>query len=160
MVYKRIAEGRRITLHRRIGERLEQAYSTKLQEVVVELATHFAAGEDVERTIEYSQQAAELALKQHAQREAIAHLDKALSLLDMLPDTPERKGREAELQLMLGMAQAMMCGFGVAEAEKAHARAYELCRQLGAAPQLFRATSGLWMFYFLRGNLQKARSTG
>ena len=111
VAYQRIAAGRRVILHQRVGECIEQAFRFHLAEFAVELARHFSASEDAERALIYCQQAAELSFRQHAQREAIAHLKKALTWLDKQADTPARKGREVGLQLMLGLSQATLYGF-------------------------------------------------
>jgi predicted ATPase len=48
--------------------------------------------------------------------------------------------------------------------EKAYARAWELCQEVGETPQLFTVKSavlrGLWNFYHTRAELQKARKLG
>ena len=44
VLYERIPTGRRIALHQRIGERIEQGYDKQTREVATELALHFERG--------------------------------------------------------------------------------------------------------------------
>lgn len=44
--------------------------------------------------------------------------------------------------------------------EKAHARARELCQQVGETRQLFPVLFGLWLFYLVRAELQTACELG
>ncbi len=157
VVYERVAEARRIWFHRRIGERKEMAYGKQVEEVAGELAAHFAVGRDTQRAIMYSGQAADTAVRRHAHQEAVAHLGQGLTLLQPLPDTPERAQQELRLQLALGEQLTTLKGFGVQEVEQAFARARELCRQLGETPQLLRVLLGLWAFYVERAELGTAR---
>src|SRR5262249_32625441 len=57
VVYERVTAGRRVRLHRRIGERLEEAYGDHTQEVAAELAVHFEHGQDSRKAVHYWGQA-------------------------------------------------------------------------------------------------------
>jgi predicted ATPase len=46
VLYDRIAEARRVRLHRAIGERTEAGYEAQAQEIAAELAVHFEQGHD------------------------------------------------------------------------------------------------------------------
>ena len=48
-------------------------------------------------------------------------------------------------------------GYAAPEVEHAYARARELCQQIGETPQLFPILWGLWVFYYVRAELQTAR---
>lgn len=63
---------RRRTLHRRIGERKEQAYGDHAHEIAVELAVHFEQGRDYRKAIQYLQRAGQNATQHAAYMEAIA----------------------------------------------------------------------------------------
>lgn len=157
VLYERVAEARRVRLHRTLGIRKEQAYGKQAKEIAGELAAHFAAGRDFQRAVTYSKQAAETAVRRQAHQEAVAHLNQGLTHLQLLPDTPERTQQELMLQITLGEQITSLKGFGVVEVEQAFARARELCRRLGETPQLFRVMLGLWAFYVERAELAMAR---
>src|SRR5262249_60626182 len=59
VVYARLPEGRRLRLHRRIGEREETGYGAQAREHAAELAVHFERGQDTPRAVRYLQQGAE-----------------------------------------------------------------------------------------------------
>jgi predicted ATPase len=157
VLYDRIAEARRVRLHRLIGERLETGYGVRVGEIAAELAVHFERGREYQRAVRYLEQAGKNAVQRSAHREAIAHLTKGLELLKTLPDTPERRRQELALHIALGPALMATRGFAVPEVEKSFARARELCEQIGETPQLFPVLVGISSFYLLRGKLQIAR---
>jgi len=59
VLYLRQAPGRRATLHRRIGERLEELFADRVGEVAAELAWHFEQGFDYGRATKYRRLATE-----------------------------------------------------------------------------------------------------
>jgi predicted ATPase len=156
VLYARVAAGRRLSLHRRIGEREEAAYGNQATEIATELAVHFERCRDYRRAVRYLEQAAEKAIRRSAYREAIGHLTKGLELLKTLSDTPERAQQELTLQIALGSALMATKGQGVAEIGTVYARARELCQQVGEPSQLFTVLRGLRFFYVGRGELQTA----
>src|SRR5262249_43558767 len=54
-LYERVAVARRSSLHRRIGERQEQAYGAEAKEIAAELAVHFERGREYRKAIQYLQ---------------------------------------------------------------------------------------------------------
>ena len=160
VLYERVPAGRRIGLHRRIGEREEAAYGERAREIAAELAMHFERGRDYGRAVQYLQQAGENASRRSANVEASNYLTKGLELLKTLPDTPERAQQELTLQIALGVSLMATKGYAAPEVEKAYTRARELCRQVGETPQLFPVLWGLWSFYNTRAELQTARELG
>jgi predicted ATPase/DNA-binding winged helix-turn-helix (wHTH) protein len=86
VLYDRQSPGRRAKLHRRIGERLAAMYALRMEDVVPELAYHFEQGADWPRAIDYLRQAAEIAGRRHAHRQADTMLARALELVNHLPE--------------------------------------------------------------------------
>ena len=126
VLYARVPIARRVGLHVRTGERLERAYGTRAREIAGELAVHFERGRDIEKAVEYRQQAAENALRQHAYREAADHARRAIALLGSLPAAQARVQQELTLRVTLGTALIAVKGYAAAEVEQAYARALEL----------------------------------
>src|SRR5262249_47728252 len=108
----------------------------------------------------YWQRAGQRAIQRSAHAEAIAHLTKGLELLTTLPDTPERRQRELDLQTPLGPVLIATKGYAAPEVEQTYTRARALCQQMGETPQLFLVLSGLRHFYEVRAELQTARGLG
>src|ERR1041385_6078280 len=88
------------------------------------------------------------------------HFTNGLELLRILPETPERAQKELILQMALGTSLTAGKGYSAPEAEKAYARAWELCQQIGITPRLFPILQGLCGFYMLRGELRIAQELG
>ena len=156
--YRRITPERQRQLHQRIGERLEAAYEGQIGEIVAELALHFERGRDFRRAVQYYERAAELAIQRHANQEAITHLTKALELLLMLPDTPERAQHELKLQFTLRVQIGQLKGEASSQLVKIVTRVRELSQQVEQTPQLFWALAGVYLFYLVREELYTART--
>jgi predicted ATPase len=120
VVYQQTAAARRVRLHQRIGERLEEAYGAHAGDMAAELAMHFEQSRDYPRAIHYLQQAAENAVRRHANREALAHLSKGLELLKTLPATPARSQQELLLHLALGASLIATKGYAAPEVEQTY----------------------------------------
>jgi len=155
--YERLVVGRRVRLHRQLGQRLEAAYGGRTDEIAAELAVHFERGHAYEHAVQYAWKAADNAGRRHAPQEAAALLSKALKLLEVLPDTPERDQQELALRIALGVPLLMIKGYGAREVKETFTRARELCQQLPKSPQLLPALAGLFRFYFVRAEFQTAR---
>jgi predicted ATPase len=104
--------------------------------------------------VEYWRRAGQRALERSANVEAITHLTRGVDVLASLPDDPERRQRELDLQTALGLALMATKGFGAPEVATAYARARELCQQLGETTRLFAVLRGLWEYYELRADAQ------
>ena len=63
VLYERVPVGQRISLHKWIGEREEQAYGGQARVIAAELAVHFERGRDYRRAVRYLQQAGENAVR-------------------------------------------------------------------------------------------------
>ncbi len=140
-LYGELSTPRRVRLHRRIGEALEEIHAASPEPHLGELAYHFfqavQAGE-AEKAVSYSRRAAERALSGMAYEEAAAHCDRALQALDFAA-APEETER-CELLLALGEAQYKA---GQGEASQATFRqAAEIAGRLGLSDALARAALG------------------
>ena len=156
VVGARLHAAGRVELHRRIGERLEQAYATNLDEIAAELAVHFEEARDVARAVAYLQRAAETSRRRSAYAVAEAQLRRALALLEQLPISPRRAERETKIRMALGSLLMAVRGWGSDEIETHYDRALALCRELGPTRHLFPSLWGLWLFQWGRGDARKA----
>jgi DNA-binding winged helix-turn-helix (wHTH) protein/predicted ATPase len=154
VLYDRVTAGRRVHLHRQIGEREEIAYGERAGEIAAELAVHFEQGRDYKRAVHYLGQAAQNAIRRSAHQETVGLLTRGLGLLKLLPATPERTQQELALQVPLGAALMAAKGYSAPEVGDHFAQVRELCRRLGETPQLFPTLWGLWAFYLVKGDLR------
>src|SRR5262249_22825691 len=120
------------------------------------LAHHYTEAGLIGQALPYWQQAGQQASQRSANIEAIAHLSKGLEVLQTLPDTPERVQQELALQLTLGGPLQMLKGEPAPEVGHTYHRILELCGQVENTAHRFPALFGLWRFYLLRAELQKA----
>ena len=151
VLYERLPLGQRSLVHQRIGSRLETAYRSEVKTIAAELAVHFEQAARYPQAIQYRWTAAEKAMRKSAGQEAIAHLTQGLRLLDLLPDSPERKQQELALLVSLGRALMMARGFTDPDLDRTYRRARVLCQQLEESAQLVPALYGISAFHTVRG---------
>jgi DNA-binding SARP family transcriptional activator len=106
-LYDELTPGRRVQLHRRVGDALEEQYADNLEPHLAELAHHFyesARPAVAEKALAYARGAAERALGLLAYEEAARLFAVALRIVDSMesPDDTDR----CELLLALGDAYA------------------------------------------------------
>jgi adenylate cyclase len=135
---------------------LEKLYGEWSGEIAVQLARHFKEAGITEKAIEYMQKAGAKAVRLSANEEAVTHFNNALTLLEMLPDTPERANIELSLLDRLLCSLFPTIGYGAPEVLVTCERARKLCKQVGETPQLLKALMGLGVFYSMRGEYQIA----
>jgi predicted ATPase len=155
--YQSLLKSRRQQLHQQIAQVLAERFPETVETQPELLAHHYTEAGLSAQAIPYWQRAGERAFQRSAHEEAIAHLSKGLELLQPLPDTPERTQQELRLQLALGGPLIATKGWAAPEVERVHTRALKLCRQLGKTPQLFWALEGLYAFYLVRAEHERAR---
>jgi predicted ATPase len=159
-IYARVGPGRRVQLHRRLGDRQEAAWASRAPEIAAELSVHFERGQSPRPAVVYRRHAATNALRRSANVEAVAHLKNALTVLEALPDGRWRRRRELDLRTTLGTALMAVKGYGAVEVEANYLRAQEVGEQLGETTQLFPLMNGLRRVHLLRGELATAHLFG
>jgi TOMM system kinase/cyclase fusion protein len=157
VAYQSLLKSMRQHYHQRIAQVLESRFPETVETQPELLAQHYTEAGLSEQAVGYWLRAGQRAIERSAYVEAIGHLTKGLDVLTTLPDNPERIQQELVLQTMLGPALMNIKGQAAPEVERTYARARELCRQIGDAPQLFPVMWGLWYFYLVRAELQTAR---
>jgi tetratricopeptide (TPR) repeat protein len=160
VLYERVAEARRVRLHRRIAERKVAAFGPRAGEIAAELAAHFEAARDLRQAVSYATRAGDTAIARHADREAIEHFSKALRQLATLPETTERLQCELDLQVRLATPLMSTHGYAAPELERVFQRAHALSRQTAGGPHLFPLLRGLVSFYQVRAQHEMAFAVG
>jgi predicted ATPase len=156
VLYEQLGSVRRAQLHQRIGARLEAGYGAQAVEIATQLAVHFERGGELPRAVTYWQQAGDTAARRNAPHEALASLTKALALLAMLPDNPERIQYELTLRLALGELLIAVKGWAAPEVQETYTRAYVLGQQVGGTPQLLQALCGVIRCHSAQGQWRTA----
>ena len=93
VLYQRLSPAWRLQIHHRMGERLEQGYAGRTENIAATLALHFEQSRDFPRALRYLSQAAENSAKRLGHEEATNYLSRALGILDRLGTTTISMGR-------------------------------------------------------------------
>jgi len=140
-VYDDLAPGRRVQLHRRIGDALEELYADNLEPHLAELAHHFyesARPAVATKALDYARRAGEQSLRQLAYEDAARLFAMALRIFDTI-ESPDDTTR-CELDLALGDAYGR--AGDTARSKEMYREAARLAEELGLAEHLGRAALG------------------
>jgi tetratricopeptide (TPR) repeat protein len=157
VLYERLPVGRRVKLHRLIGERGEEVYGKRAVEISTELAMHFERGRDYTRAAHYFKEGANNAIRRFAYQEAVDLARRGIELIEKLPETPEIVNEALCLHLTLGVPLIAIDGYASPSVGRVYMRARELYEQLGDSPDVSEVFWGLWTFHTLSAELNTAR---
>jgi predicted ATPase len=101
VIYRRVAAGSRVRLHRRIGLRIETGYGTQAPTMATTLAMHFTRAQDLPRAVQYARYATDTAMQRAAYQEAVLCLEQALATLEHLPAQGDTRLLAIDLRLAL-----------------------------------------------------------
>jgi len=156
--YASLLNKEKVALHARISHVLVGSFPETVEAQPEILAYHLQSAGEIDRAIALWISAAKLSARKSGFVEAIAQLEEALRLCTISPTSVDRKRLELRVHLALGGIYAEHRAFSSAECGSAYGRALELCRELGDAPQIFAALSGVGSFEITRGNLLRSRA--
>jgi class 3 adenylate cyclase len=83
-------------------------------------------------------------------------LDHALELLDSVVDEEERLSLELTIRQLRGLAATTQLGYLAPNAIAEHERCLEICQRLPSRPEYLPSAMGVWIFYLLKGDLDRA----
>jgi predicted ATPase/class 3 adenylate cyclase len=158
--YSSLLHSKRQLLHARIAQELEQKYPEKIEIEPELIAHHYTGAGEAQQAISYWHKAGQRAVQRSANAEAVDHLNRGLELLDALPSKSELAQKKLALLTSLGPALSATRGFASKEVEATYSSARALCQQLGDASTDFSVLRGLWVYYFIRGDLHAAHDLG
>ena len=141
--------------HLAIAEAMEAAADSVAHSPEL-LAHHFADAGLPERAVPYALSAGLHAIEQSANREAVAHLQSSLDLVQRLPASEERNRLELTVLVHLGAPMMSTRGYGSVEVEDVYRRADELGNALGDPLPLFEALYGRYRMHLLRAEYPTA----
>jgi class 3 adenylate cyclase/DNA-binding CsgD family transcriptional regulator len=137
-LYEELSTARRVRLHRRVGEALEQQYGAHPEPRLAELAHHFAEaapGGDVDKAIAYARRAADHAAAQYAYEDAARLYEIALQLLDLTDQADEPQ----MCDILLALGEVQLAAGDTAGARSGAQRVIETGRRIGDADVVARA---------------------
>ena len=156
--YETMLRSSRQRLHARIAAVFESKFPETAAATPEVLAQHYTAAGVAERAIPYWLKAGEAALQRSNLAEATSNLKKGLELIPNIADEKVRAQLELNLQVTLAVTLSGSKGFAMPEVEQAYVRARTLCDQIGGAPELLPVLYGMFVFHWVRGHLETARS--
>jgi tetratricopeptide (TPR) repeat protein len=159
VAYGSLLRVQRQQLHGRIADVLAEHFPMTVEAEPEVLAHHYREGGMADSACTYFERAGDRAAARSAYVEATAHFRAAIEEADRLSQKDERARRALALLLKLGPAIAVTIGDWQPEVEAVYRRAHDLGREIGDAPQLFRATWGLWMCASHTDNKQSRKWT-
>src|SRR5208282_4345163 len=98
-------------LHGLIARALEDKFPESIRTQPEIIGHHLAQAGQPEKAIEYFRIAAQRAIEQSANSEAISHLTGALKLLQWIPENPKNLRVALQLETMLAQAMIAMHGY-------------------------------------------------
>jgi class 3 adenylate cyclase/predicted ATPase len=142
-------------LHGRVADALLSAAGGTSGTAPEIIAHHLQNADRPREALGYWRQAGEQAVRRAANREAVAHFRRALSLVEAQPETPERW--QAELAILSGLCPALMNvhGWSAPEIGQTVERAGEVGLRLNSHAALAPIIAGLWLFNIGRGRYDK-----
>jgi len=155
VIHDRIAAGRKVELHRRVGLSLEAGHQGTGDERAATLADHFVAAGDGARAARYLRQVGAQAMARQAHGHATDVLAEALGECERLPTGTERDTLEMVIRLSLGQACVGVSGWTADIVSEHYQRALELAEKLGAPEEAANARYGLATISEINGNYER-----
>jgi hypothetical protein len=154
--YDSLLRSRRQQLHGKIArvieERLPQIEATEPEL----LAHHYTEAKLPDRAIPLWRKAGSLALNRSALVEAIAHLNKGMDLVAVLPPSAERDGSELDLRTLLGTAWIALKRWAAQEVWDSLHPALALANSLRRNDALVGILWGLFIHVMCRGRVAES----
>ena len=156
--YATLSLAKRQRLHSRIADVLEKSFPSTVQRQPELVALHLAQAGRTARAIHYLQEAGRRAIEHSANVEAIGHLTRALELLRLTPDGPERERSRFVLELTLSQAMIAHYGYAARATRETLMRARTLINHSKEIPDTFAVLYGVWASHYVAGEVAKQRS--
>jgi class 3 adenylate cyclase/predicted ATPase len=149
--YGSLLRSSRQRLHAQIANALEERWPETAEAEPGLLAHHCTLAGRAENAVRYWYRAGRRAMARFAMKEAVAQFSQGLDALTGVPEGPERRRRELDLQVSLGGALITAKGYAAEETGRAFARARELSREKYDPHQLLPVLNGQVLFHSQRG---------
>ena len=151
--YDSLLKVKRQELHGRIAEVILEQTPGKRDTEPELLAHHCTAAGQIALAIPLWLKAGELALGRLALTESIAHLERGLELVSLLPCVEAREAAELSLGSLLGTAWMALRGWPAQQVADHLEPALQLARRLNASESMVAISFGLWANVLVRGRI-------
>ena len=157
VAYSTLLPRQRQQIHARVVAMLESRFSEVVAAQPQIVARHCTEAGFNEKAIGYWLKAGQQAVARSAMSEAVAQLQKGLSLLDALADDRSRQQQELDLRIALAQAQMATRGLAAVEARDNYAKALVLAEHLDR-PDYISLLHGQFIFHLIRAEHKLAQS--
>jgi predicted ATPase len=154
VAYAEISAPQRRLQHQRIARAIEQVNADNPDPVSTQIASHYDRAGMIRQAIPYYQRAAAVAQHMYANEDAINLLNRALTLLELLPAGTRRDRQELTLRLALAPLIRVTKGWATPELELVLNRALTLCDSVGDDAQRAQILYGLQSLHVVQAKLE------
>jgi predicted ATPase len=158
--YESLLRRQRVELHERVADAIVDAYPETITTNPELIAYHLTEAGKYQEALPYWGKASALARERSAHKEAVAHIEQALVLIESVSDDKQRQELELSLRRDLGSSLMLTKGFASVAVGEAHARYFELCEAYGARDQIAFALHGLYHYHFVRAEPAQGHGYG
>ena len=141
---QRLAPSREARLHRRLAERLEQAYAGRPADIATDLAHHYEAGGVAVKAAQWCAQTAQNALDRLASHEVREQVTRGLALLASVAPGPTHPLTELRLRIAASQNLQIEYGYGPTTPDDHRDRIDALIEQVGDDPVRTLAIAVQW----------------
>lgn len=142
--YAALLKSRRRELHRRAANLITERFPQTATENPEVLARHWTGAGELEKALSAWRSAARSARKRQAFREAERAYQRALEVINKLPESPDRDALELPVAGALAQVRELTHGYAAAETKDAFSRRLTLVRKIGNVGQLSLQLLGTW----------------
>jgi class 3 adenylate cyclase len=154
--YESLLKSKRQQMHARIAQVLATEFADRTASEPELLAHHHTQARNLEAAIAWWRQAGELALRRMALREAAAHLDRALGLIEQLPPSPQRDRLELSVRELLNGVWIAWRGWSAIEVTRNATEILKLASGRDQPEGLLMGLYGLWISTLTQGRVADA----
>ncbi len=155
--YDSLLRSTRSKLHGRIAQILENEFAERVTISPERLAYHHTQAGNLTAAIPLWRQAGTLAVKRVALPEAVAHLQKGLTLIHQLPPSPERDRMELTIREPLNAAWTGLRGWAAPEVGENAAAVLRLAERQDDSQSLMLAMWWVWTSTITQGKIADSR---
>jgi predicted ATPase len=154
VAYNSLLLAKRKNIHERIGKAIEEIYSNRLDELYEMLAYHFSKSENLEKAYHYLKLAGQKAYRNNANWDAYRFYEKAIKLLEKMPESDENTRNKIETCLLIA-APSSVLGYPEKSLEIL-LQGESLSKRIGDRRSLARSCRNLAHCFSIRGDHQKS----
>jgi class 3 adenylate cyclase/predicted ATPase len=160
VAYDSLLKSNRREFHSRVASTISEEWPEIASSQPELLAYHYSLGGNIELAMQYWLLGGQHARDQYANLEATGLYQKALECLRLLPEVPERRETELEIQLSLGLCFIAVRGYSAHDTRQSFERACELSAGRREPKKELQAIFGLWGHYWMIARHDRAIELG